>query len=109
MVGVLIARHGFKVAFLVHALVSLPTFQIMRSFKVSSSSSKKSDGASTSPSPDFKAGLSHILGSPSALAFFFLVFVIGCSSGCVENFAYVRLRELGEKSVDASASRSIFS
>ena len=84
LVGLLISRKGFKYAFLVHALVSIPTFQIMRSFKVTSVPAATSKSGSSRSGPDFKAGLAHISRSPSALAFFFLVFVIGCSSGCIE-------------------------
>eukprot|EP00804_Cyclotella_cryptica_P013296 CCRYP_018639-RA/>CCRYP_018639-RA protein AED:0.41 eAED:0.41 QI:0/0/0/1/0/0/2/0/369 len=40
-------------------------------------------------------GLRLLSQNSDALIFFFLVFVIGTSSGCIENFAYVRVREVG--------------
>lgn len=44
---------------------------------------------------DIKGGLRLLGKNSDALIFFFLVFVIGTSSGCIENFAYVRVREVG--------------
>ena len=40
-------------------------------------------------------GINLLLHNPDAILFFFLVFVIGVSSGIIENFAYVRMREVG--------------
>jgi MFS family permease len=40
-------------------------------------------------------GINMLLHNGDALLFFFLVFVVGMTSGVIENFAYVRLREVG--------------
>ena len=44
-----------------------------------------------------------------ALLFFFLVFVVGVSSGIIENFAYVRIREVGGTGKDMGLSRLVSS
>jgi hypothetical protein len=44
-----------------------------------------------------------------ALLFFFLVFVVGVSSGIIENFAYVRMREVGGSGKEMGFSRLVSS
>ena len=39
--------------------------------------------------------LRHTIEDPKIAIFFLTVFVIGVSSGIIENFAYVRLTEIG--------------
>jgi predicted MFS family arabinose efflux permease len=54
-------------------------------------------------------GLWLLLHNADALFFFFLVFVIGVSSGCIENFAYVRMREVGGTGKEMGLSRLVSS
>ncbi|EED96473.1 hypothetical protein THAPSDRAFT_268048 [Thalassiosira pseudonana CCMP1335] len=53
------------------------------------------DKAGETKGTSIMEGLKLLSLNSDALIFFFLVFVIGTSSGCVENFAYVRVREVG--------------
>ncbi|GMH73751.1 hypothetical protein TrRE_jg11255 [Triparma retinervis] len=41
------------------------------------------------------------------MVFFALVFIVGVSSGCIENFAYVRMREVGGTGRDMGISRLV--
>lgn len=50
---------------------------------------------------DVVAALRHTVADPKIAVFFFVVFVIGVSSGIIENFAYVRLSEIGGKKDNA--------
>lgn len=54
-------------------------------------------------------GLRLLLHNSDALLFFFLVFVVGTSSGVVENFAYVRMREVGGTGKEMGLSRLLSS
>ncbi|EKU20735.1 hypothetical protein NGA_0599300 [Nannochloropsis gaditana CCMP526] len=143
IVGPCLMNHkfgGYKAAFYVHALISLPTLLIMRRFNptppapapsspplpvASTNKSEKSSmakeegpGAVALPSkapsaalssqpakPRFREGLGIVVRNPDALIFFFLVFVIGVSSGVIENFAYKRLREVGGEGTVMGVSR----
>jgi len=99
---------GYEWAFLTHAVLSIPVFFCMRAFRPEKSISeldvvpenKKNKRQPTNETEeekktDIKGGLRLLGKNSDALIFFFLVFVIGTSSGCIENFAYVRVREVG--------------
>jgi len=45
--------------------------------------------------PTIKSSLLPLLTHPPTQSFFLLVLLLGLSSGLIENFAYVRLREVG--------------
>lgn len=94
---------GYEWAFVVHAILSVPVFFCIRSFRQERSepvleaknNKKKQTGEMEEKKTDIKEGLRLLAKNKDALIFFFLVFVIGTSSGCIENFAYVRVREVG--------------
>jgi hypothetical protein len=54
-------------------------------------------------------GINVLFHNSDALLFFFLVFVVGISSGIIENFAYVRIREVGGNGKDMGLSRLVSS
>lgn len=94
---------GYEWAFFFHATLSIPTIYAIRAFRpekeaVAISSSTHKNTKSTQDKEHIKntaGGLRLLSQNSDALIFFFLVFVIGTSSGCIENFAYVRVREVG--------------
>ena len=101
---------GYELAFLCHAILSIPVFFCIRAFRpeksVPSTIIKSRDGNYNNQcgtvvmkeersTTDISEGFRLLSKNKDALVFFFLVFVIGTSSGCIENFAYVRVREVG--------------
>jgi MFS family permease len=96
---------GYEWAFLMHGVFSIPTLLAIRSFRAEketasvATSPSKSKNINTTKEPkkktDIVEGMRLLCRNSDALIFFFLVFVIGTSSGCIENFAYVRVREVG--------------
>ena len=94
---------GYEWAFLSHAVLSIPVIFCIRAFRpersVQSSNVKKNKRTDSTEVEKQKTNIVEglrLLGHNSdALIFFFLVVVIGTSSGCIENFAYVRMREVG--------------
>ena len=95
---------GYEWAFVLHAALSIPTFFCIRAFRPPKSDSgvldqkkkqKKNDQLEEKKQTNIMNGLRLLSKNSDALVFFFLVFVIGTSSGCIENFAYVRVREVG--------------
>ncbi|KAL9181103.1 hypothetical protein ACHAXT_009908 [Thalassiosira profunda] len=92
---------GYEWAFVTHAILSIPTFFCIRAFRPEKGEpavegkKKKNPEAEGKSAGGIKAGLSVLAKNKDALVFFFLVLVIGTSSGCIENFAYVRVREVG--------------
>jgi predicted MFS family arabinose efflux permease len=92
------ALKGYAWAFLMHGLLSIPTLLAIRAFRPEKQAvevSKKNKSAEEPKKTDIGQGLRLLFQNSDALIFFFLVFVIGTSSGCIENFAYVRVREVG--------------
>ena len=93
------ALKGYAWAFFVHGLLSIPTLFAIRSFRHEPQSvedaKKNRSLEETKKKTNIREGLSLLSKNSDALIFFFLVFVIGTSSGCIENFAYVRVREVG--------------
>lgn len=95
---------GYEWAFVAHAILSIPVIFCIHAFRpeksalaVESSKSKKqiTGDVNEEKSTNVKEGWRLLSHNSDALIFFFLVFVIGTSSGCIENFAYVRVREVG--------------
>jgi predicted MFS family arabinose efflux permease len=92
---------GYEWAFLAHAVLSIPTYLCIRAFrpaKIDASIDQKKlkeNNPEETKETNIMNGLRLVSKNSDALVFFFLVFVIGTSSGCIENFAYVRVREVG--------------
>jgi predicted MFS family arabinose efflux permease len=93
------ALKGYAWAFFIHGLLSIPTLLAIRAFqpekKVATQTKDKNKPAEDAKKKNISEGLRLLSQNSDALVFFFLVFVIGTSSGCIENFAYVRVREVG--------------
>jgi MFS family permease len=105
---------GYRLLFFTYAALSIPTWLCLKAFermdeekeqrqKAVASETKKKDGA------HIKEGLQLLLHNGDALLFFFLVFVVGVSSGIIENFAYVRMREVGGSGKEMGFSRLVSS
>ena len=92
---------GYEWAFLAHAVLSIPTYFCIRAFLPAKSDAviyqkkQKQKTVEEKKETNIMDGLRLVSKNSDALVFFFLVFVIGTSSGCIENFAYVRVREVG--------------
>ena len=59
------------------------------------SSNNNASVASPSSPSDFSSALRHVATNKNILVFFFSVFLLGISSGIIENFAYVHLKDCG--------------
>jgi hypothetical protein len=93
--------------------------------KTEQSTKKNKDGATSNKSsqvvakgqnetinngkPSVWDGMRLLVHNSDALLFFFLVLVTGISSGLIENFAYVRIREVGGTGRDMGLSRLVSS
>ena len=93
---------GYKLAFLAYAFLSIPTFFCMRAFQQfetveqeSGAVEKSEEKEEIAPRTGVLEGINMLLHNNDAILFFFLVFVVGTTSGIIENFAYVRIREVG--------------
>jgi Na+/melibiose symporter-like transporter len=113
---------GYKLLFSTYAALSIPTWWCLRAFQkrthlpdevidepradrrkpLSETTTKKSN------SRTFE-GLLLLLQNADAMLFFFLVLVVGISSGIIENFAYVRIREVGGSGREMGLSRLVSS
>ena len=120
---------GYKLLFFSHALLSIPTFICMRAFdrwtkkkdETTSLSSKTTTARNTTTKtksrsitandnkPNVWDGIRVLFHNSDALLFFFLVLVVGISSGVIENFAYVRIREVGGGGREMGLSRLVSS
>jgi MFS family permease len=109
---------GYKLLFLSYALLSIPTWMCIRTFHNMSDTKEQekaveatSQSESDPPKPTLGIwdGISVLFLNGDALLFFFLVFVVGISSGVIENFAYVRIREVGGTGKDMGLSRLVSS
>lgn len=112
--------HGFKLAFMAHALLSIPSFIIMKFLQqreeqnksddsTQSQKKKKQPQTKNNSSSNILHGINLLMHSSDAILFFFLVFIIGVSSGIIENFAYVRMREVGGTGREMGISRLVSS
>lgn len=103
--------HGYKLAFVSHALISIPVFFFMKVLQ--KLQEEGNSQTSSSPKPRNKTnilkGLNLLMHDSDAIFFLFLVFVIGVSSGIIENFAYVRMREVGGTGFHMGISRLVSS
>lgn len=103
LVGPLLSTN-YKLMFLAQLLVAAPTAFLMTRFQpkqavASSAPAVTSTGSTTTSAKkprgmDVWQALKHTLKETKVLVFFLLVFIIGVSSGIIENFAYVRLNQL---------------
>ena len=103
---------GYRLLFLAYATLSVPTFFIMRRFEQLEKESNllnQSQQKSSKEPAKIKEGLLLLLQNSDAVLFFFLVFVVGVSSGLIENFAYVRMCEVGGTGKEMGLSRLVSS
>lgn len=82
-----------KWMFLVQALLALPTTLLMSSLPASPKPAPTTGTVYTEKATRMKQ-LQQLLFDPAVMAFFFAVFLIGLSSGIIENFAYVKIAEV---------------
>jgi len=101
-------------AFYIHALSAIPTIALMMYQPISKKdlnnkknvvTNTKNRKAVAKPSPPtaniFSSMLKAIM-NPDTSVFFLIVTLIGVSSGIVENFAYIRIEEVGKGSIGNS-------
>ena len=100
--------HGYKLAFVSHFLIRIPCFICMKALQRYDSTTVQKTEKET-PKTNILHGINLLLHNPDAILFFFLVFVIGVSSGIIENFAYVRMREVGGTGREMGISRLVSS
>jgi hypothetical protein len=118
---------GYKLLFLTYGALSIPTWLCIQAFqhlssdnsidsmkntKVAKSSKGKhvlKKGSNVGSGGRIREGLILLLQNADALLFFFLVLVVGISSGIIENFAYVRMREVGGTGKEMGLSRLVSS
>lgn len=115
-------RHltGYRLLFFAYAALSIPTWFCLQKFRrldqqrdndttATKQKSSRTVSSQSHRSSGVLRGLSLLLHNTDALLFFFLVFAIGTSSGIIENFAYVRLREVGGTGQEMGLSRLVSS
>jgi len=113
---------GYKLLFLTYAMLSIPTWLCIRAFHKLHNQKEMEKQTQTSrnplaprtkktntPSVGIWEGIRVVFMNSDALLFFFLVFVVGISSGIIENFAYVRIREVGGTGKEMGLSRLVSS
>jgi len=116
LVGPFLGKSDIRNIFVVQTLLAVPTAGLMLEFvrrgrqekalvksgapgvrddgkKQKPSSSGSSASASASASSDFISALRHVAKNSNILIFFTFVFLLGVSSGIIENFAYVHLKD----------------
>lgn len=109
---------GYKLLYFSYMVLSVPSFVCIRAFDRTTREKQATAGttkitAGTKPTPTKNTafssksnnrtdtrpsvwdGIRVLFHNSDALLFFFLVLVVGISSGVIENFAYVRIREVG--------------
>jgi MFS family permease len=108
---------GFKLPFLCHAILAVPSFFCIRAFhkmhqqKETKKIETESEATTTNNenAPSIRDGLAALLSSTEVMIFFSMVFAVGCSSGAIENFCYVRMGEMGLSSKQLGMSRMVSS
>ena len=108
---------GYRLLFLAHAALSVPTWLAITAFQQLDKESKeaapkllkKKQKETIKGAARINEGLKLLIHNGDALLFFFLIFVVGISSGVVENFAYVRMREVGGTGREMGLSRLVSS
>lgn len=88
MMGPLLKKSAasFQRAFQIHGLISLAVLPVMLRFRPQKQQREK---------PRFREGISIVAKNSQAVLFFGMVFAIGLSSGVIENFAYIRIQQVG--------------
>lgn len=86
VVGPLISS-DIRLIFLMQLVFAVPTAILMAGFQPTQAEKKKED-------IDILAAFNHMIADPKVIVFFSMVFLIGVSSGIVENFAYMRIAEV---------------
>ena len=121
---------GYKLLFLGYATLSIPTWWALRAFEVLDRQKQEQDTAiaalnekkilkrqrslkavpvKADEGAKIMEGLRLLFTNADAMLFFFLVFIVGTSSGVIENFAYVRMREVGGAGKEMGLSRLVSS
>ena len=106
---------GYKLLFLTHAALSIPTWMCIQTFRRLDKEEKEKERRLSPRSQKPKVGnritegLGLLVHNADALLFFFLILVVGISSGVIENFAYVRMREVGGSGKEMGLSRLVSS
>jgi MFS family permease len=108
---------GFKLPFLCHAILAVPSFFCIRAFHKmhQEKETKKTETEcgdaipNNENDPSIRDGIAALLSSTEAMIFFSMVFAVGCSSGAIENFCYVRMVEMGLSSKQLGVSRMVSS
>ena len=113
-VGGLFLGKEMQKMFIVHALLSTVTACIMLNFTPKPTLLKEGRKGfffteKVKEKLDIKTCLKLVGSDHQILIFFFVVFLIGVSSGVVENFAYVRLLEIGTTSDQIGICRLVSS
>lgn len=108
------ALTGYKLLFMTYLALSVPTWILVQALKRKSHRpkekvTKKGKQKQQNNAQQVRQGLILLLHNFDAMFFFFLVFVVGVSSGVIENFAYVRLREVGGSGKEMGLSRLVSS
>jgi len=98
-------KESIKGIFSVHVALSIPTAIMMLSFspkkdavkerRPSAKAKAAAAAAASNKKNIFEAVKKAALGDHRVIVFFLMVFIIGISSGIIENFAYVRIAEIG--------------
>jgi len=109
--------NGFEFAFVAYAIVSLPVFLCLQYFQrfdkaartatIALKATKKKSASKSSV--NIGQGLNLLFHNKDAKLFFTLVFLVGTASGIIENFAYVRVREVGGTSAQMGFCRFVSS
>ena len=110
---------GYKLLFLTYAMLSIPTWACIRAFHKLHDKKEKEKQAEVDaldlkeseaePTVGVLRGIQIVFQNSDALLFFSLVLVVGISSGIIENFAYVRIREVGGTGKEMGISRLVSS
>lgn len=111
---------GYKLLFAFHAILAMPTWLCLKEFHRMDEKKavakrrirllRSKEEQEEEPEPvHILEGVRALLTSSDAMIFFFLVFIVGLSSGCIENFAYVRVREVGGSGKEMGLSRLVSS
>jgi MFS family permease len=106
---------GYKLLFFLQAILHIPTFLCIRSFQAthqeatSNKLAKHSKALPQAPWTRIQDVLSMLVRDSDAILFFSLVIVMGMSAAVADNFAYVRIREVGGGGKEMGLSRLISS
>ena len=84
------SSENIKHIFHAHLLAAVPTVLLMASFKPGEKVTTRKSAAGK-----MKEAMDVFVKDKDVLVFFFMVFLVGSSSGIIENFAYVRISEVG--------------